>query len=238
MRIGAGRVPGEPLDLLQLHGHDAVDRHAHAGAGGFVNGDPVTGGGPSTEGAGGTGSAAGNGDGGGLFNAGTASFTGVTVTFTSNQAASGNGGAGGAAAGGVAQGSATGGDGGDGGEGASGVGGGIFNATTGTLTLEPRLGAKKGSKQAKATDLITTNQALAGSGGQGGAGGSATAGGGISPFGIHGVATPGQPGATDLFSVGVGGGIANFGTVHIDNTIITGNHASTNDNDVDGTITP
>ena len=39
--------------------------------------------------------------------------------------------------------------------------------------LEPRLGAKKGSKQAKATDVITTNKALAASGGTAGAGGSA-----------------------------------------------------------------
>ena len=138
----------------------------------------------------------------------------------------------------AAGGSATGGTGGDGGEGASGVGGGIFNATTGTLTLKPRLGAKKGSKQAKATDVITTNQALAASGGQAGAGGGATAGAGRSPFGVNGVATPGQPGVTDLFSVGVGGGIATFGTANVDNTTITGNHASTNDNDVDGTITP
>ena len=36
--------------------------------------------------------------------------------------------------------------------------------------------------------------------------------------------------------VGVGGGIATFGTALIDNTTITGNTASTNDNDVDGTI--
>jgi hypothetical protein len=165
----------------------------------------------------------------------------VTVTFTSNQAASGNGGnggAGGAATGGGAQGSAPGGDGGDGGEGARGVGGGIFNATTATLTLQPRLGAKKGSKQARANDVITANQALAGSGGQGGAGGGATAGGGISPFGINGVATSGQPGANNPFSVGVGGGLANFGTAHVDNTIITGNHASTNDPNVDGTTNP
>jgi hypothetical protein len=165
----------------------------------------------------------------------------VTVTFTSNQAASGtggNGGGGGTATGGNGGGGATGGNGGAGGEGASGVGGGIFNATTGTFTLKPRLGAKKGSKQAHATDVITTNQALAGSGGQGGAGGGATAGAGSSPFGANGAANAGQPGATDLFSAGVGGGIANFGTANIDNTLITGNNASTNDPNGDGTITP
>ncbi len=199
----------------------------------LVPADPLNGG------AGGAGSAAGNGDGGGLFNAATASFTGVTVTFTSNQAASGTGGTGGAGAaatGGLEGGGATGGDGGDGGEGASGVGGGIFNATNGTLTLKPELGAKKGSKQAHAIDVITTNNALAGSGGQAGAGGGATAGGGNSPFGVNGAANAGQPGATDLFSAGVGGGVGTFGTADFDNTTITGNHASTNDNNVDGHI--
>jgi hypothetical protein len=104
--------------------------------------------------------------------------------------------------------------------------------------LEPRLGAKKGSKQAKATDVITTNKALAASGGTAGAGGSATAGSGGAVFGSDASATPGQPGATDLFSVGIGGGVATFGITHVDDTIITGNNASTNFNDVDGTITP
>ena len=68
-------------------------------------------------------------------------------------------------------------------------------------------------------------------GGAAGIGGGATAGSG-------GTATPGQSGTTDLFSVGIGGGVATFGTAHADNTTITGNLASTNDNDVDGTITP
>ena len=60
----------------------------------------------------------------------------------------------------------------NGGAGGIGSGGGIFNATTGTLTINPRLGAKKGSKQAKATDVITTNIAASASGGQAGAGGA------------------------------------------------------------------
>ena len=119
----------------------------------------------------------------------------------------------------------------------SGVGGGIFNATTGTLTLKPRLGAKKGSSQAKATDVITTNQALAATGGHAGAGGTATGGLGRPAQGfngLNGVATPGQPGVTDLFSAGVGGGIATFGTAFVDNTTISGNQASTSDPNVDG----
>ena len=46
----------------------------------------------------------------------------------------------------------------------------------------------------------------------------------------------GQNGTVDTFTVGVGGGIATFGNTTIDNVTITGNTASTNDNDVDGTI--
>ena len=86
--------------------------------------------------------------------------------------------------------------------------------------------------------MITANQAFSASGGQAGAAGSTTAGTGGSLLGVNGTATPGSAGATDLFSVGIGGGIATFGTANIDNTTITGNHASTNDNDVDGTILP
>ncbi len=179
----------------------------------------------------------------------------MTVNFSGKQAKSGSGGLGGnggvadggtggtgnaGAAGGLGGngGNAFGGNGGDGGEGGIAEGGGIFNATTGTLVLKPRLGAKKGSKQAKATDVITGNLALSASGGLAGAGGAATAGLGRPLNGVNGTATAGQPGATDLLSVGVGGGVATFGTANADNTSITGNHASTNDNDVDGTITP
>jgi hypothetical protein len=38
-------------------------------------------------------------------------------------------------------------------------------------------------------------------------------------------------------SVGVGGGIATFGTANVDNTSIFGNQASTNDPNDDGTLT-
>ena len=47
-----------------------------------------------------------------------------------------------------------------------------------------------------------------------------------------------NPARTDLLSVGVGGRIATFGTAQAENATISDNHASTNDNDVDGTITP
>ena len=105
----------------------------------------------------------------------------------------------------------------------------------------PGWGRRRAPARRKATDVITTNQALAATGGQAGAGGSATGGLGqpsLGVNGVNGVATPGQPGVTDLFSAGVGGGIATFGTAIVDNTTITGNQASTNDNDVDGKTTP
>ena len=59
---------------------------------------------------------------------------------------------------------------------------------------------------------------------------------GGSPSGADGTVLPGQNGTGDTFTVGVGGGIATFGNTTIDNTSITGNTPSTNDNDVDGTI--
>jgi hypothetical protein len=177
----------------------------------------------------------------------------VTVNFSNNQALSGTGGVGGIgghATGGSggsgnngnvgnfggSGGNATGGTGGAGGEGGIGTGGGIFNAATGTLAIKPRLGTSTGSKQGKATDVITANLATSASGGLAGAGGGATAGFGQLP-GVNGIATLGQGGATDLFSVGIGGGVATFGTTIADNTTITGNHASTSDNDVEGIIT-
>ena len=102
-------------------------------------------------GTGGAGGAAGTGSGGGLFNAGTATLTGVTVNVTNNQANGGFGGTGGRGGfgegghggnGGVGGfgGSGFAGNGGNGGAGGSGLGGGIFNNTAATLTIQPRLG--------------------------------------------------------------------------------------------------
>ena len=119
----------------------------------------------------------------------------MTVNITSNHAngqfefeiASGTGGVGsdggdgGVGNGGIASngfyaggsgGGAVGGNGGNAGEGGVAMGGGLFNSATGTLSINPQLGAQKKSKQAKATDLISTNQAYsapAGSAGDGGA---------------------------------------------------------------------
>ena len=56
------------------------------------------------------------------------------------------------------------------------------------------------------------------------------------PHGLAGHATPGNNGSVDTFSVGIGGGIAIIGTAVIDNTTISGNHATTADPDVDGTF--
>ena len=74
-------------------------------------------------------------------------------------------------------GSATAGNGGNGTFNGVAEGGGIFVGQSGTLVLKPRLGAKKGSRESKATDLITSNAAVhAAVGAAGLAGGSVAAG--------------------------------------------------------------
>ena len=83
---------------------------------------------------------------------------------------------------------------GRGGIGGDGEGGAIDNAQMGVLTINPELGAKKGSKQSKATDLVTGNQANSGAGGSGGGAGTATAGTGGMTGGQNGTPTPGGPG--------------------------------------------
>jgi hypothetical protein len=62
----------------------------------------------------------------------------------------------------------------------------------------------------------------------------AQAGLGGSPGGLGGSVTPGAPGADGTVEGGFGGGLLLFahGAVAIDNTTITGNHATTRDNDV------
>jgi hypothetical protein len=238
---GGGGAGGQPGNAFAGNGGQSA-KDGFGGRGGSAQG-----------GTGGNGGAANEGAGGGLFNAGTASFTGVTANFSANQATGGFGGNG--AGGGIVTagrggnvnpggvdatrggpgGSAIGGDGGNGGESGIGIGGGIFVANTGTLTLKPRLGARSGSKQSSASDVITNDQANPGSAGNAGLAGSATAGVGGSPLGIAGKVTPGSNGTVDTLSVGIGGGIAIIGTAIIDNTSISGNHAPI-DPDVDGTF--
>ena len=145
-------------------------------------------------------------------------------------------GSGGNGATGGTGGMATGGTGGDAGFSSFGVGGGIYNGNNTTLVINPRLHARKGSSQAKATNVITSNQAVAAAGGAPGAGGSATAGTGGSPNGANGSATHGATGAAHPLSIGAGGGIFTIETAMIDFTMITGNFASSLDSDVDGTI--
>ena len=175
-------------------------------------------------------------------------LTGITVDFVANQASGGAGGHGGAGSegfggnggnggGGKVGGdgfTGTGGNGGNGGTGGRGVGGGIWSAASSTLTIDPRLGAKKGSKQSKARDTITLNLANFGVGGAGGAAGNGGGGKGGLPGGTAGLAFPGKPGAPAVGGSGIGGGLyqSTSSAVTIANTDITGNTASNRDNDV------
>jgi len=215
------------------------------------NKQPAGGQGGSAVGAtGGLGGTGGFGSGGGFYDDGTASFTGVTANFTSNQAAggtagvggsggsvqAGNGGIGAGAAGG-AGGNAVGGNGANSGPSGVGIGGGITVDASGTLVLKPRLGAKAGSSQAGETDLIQSNSATAGGIGSLGLAGSATpgAGGAGSPTGAGGTVTAGENGAIDITEQSEGGGIAIFGTATGDNTTVTNNSAITSPN-IDGKL--
>ena len=111
-------------------------------------------------------------------------------------------------------------------------------AHNGILVIAPRQGAKRGSRQFKAVDSITSNLSNSGQNGLGGSAGSASGGLGASG-GRSGTAAAGQPGATNVMpGLGLGGGLDLFigGNVTLSNTNVTGNHASTGDNDVSGTF--
>jgi hypothetical protein len=116
------------------------------------------------------------------------------------------------------------------------LGGGIFNATGAKLTLDPRLGARKGSRQSKAVDNVTANQANRGLGGPGGQGGDGFGGSGGRLNGAAGAGLAGPAGPAGLAGAGVGGGVVRDTSliVTINNTNITGNTASTTGNDVGG----
>ena len=237
-------------------GDGGVAGNGFGGAGGDSSGTGSKGGdgGFGVSGGGGNGGAAGSCDGGGLANAGSVSFVGITVNFAANQANGGSGGSGGANGrgdGGDGGDASTGGNGGDGGElalaakggdggsGAASFGGGIENLPSGNLTIKPQAGARKGSRQSMATNLITANQANAGLGGSGGAAGSAQPGAGGIPNGTVGQIFVKGAGAAGLSSTGIGGGLdlLTGGTVSIDNTTINDNTATTSNNDVVGTFT-
>lgn len=174
-------------------------------------------------------------------------LVGVTVNFLSNNQARGGfggfgglagdatGGAGGNGTHGGEGGTAVGGASGNGGIGGFGVGGGLSHRD-GTLVINPRKGAKSGSTQAKATDLINGNVAQGVLGGFGGATGKVVAGLGGSPNGPKGHVILKFAGSAGTLGSGIGGGVAILAPATIDNTSITGNHASTADNDVNGTF--
>ena len=235
------------------HGGAGGDATAGSGGNGGTPGAFGTGGnaGSATSGSGGSGGAGGLGSGGGFYDDGTASLTGITVNFTNNAAVGGSGGNGftagnafggsggnGEAGKGGNGGDASGGNGGNAGVAGVGSGGGITVDTAGSLVLKPRLGARKGSKQANATDIITLNSAIPGQDGiAGSAPGSVTPGarGPGNPPGAAGALTPGQFGALPGPRRSVGGGIAIFGKATADNTSVTGNNAILFPN-IDGTL--
>jgi hypothetical protein len=190
------------------------------------------------------GSTGGGGTGGALANEGTASLTGVTVNFSGNFAeagAGGIGGAGGFGGGGTGGNGQLGGNGGDGlggsdangGNGGNGLGGAILNGATGTLTIDPRQGARKGSRQSKATNTITSNQAVQGAAGAKGEGSLGQSGDGGTPNGARGSSSAGMPGVDGSPGRGLGGGVllVEGGNATIKNTTISGNMASTAGND-------
>ncbi len=196
---------------------------------------------------GGSAGAGGSGFGGGVYTQGLISMAGVTANFTKNEVRAGNGGDGGKAreanggAGGVGKtggkgGDATGGDGGDGGESGTSIGGGIMVDHSGALILNPRIGAKRGSKQAKGVDLITGNLARAAGGGEGGEAGTTVAGAGGVQNGKAGTATPGGDGSFRTLSLAIGGGVGVAGMATLVNANITGNQADSSDNDVANNI--
>ena len=101
--------------------------------------------------------------------------------------------------------------------------------------MTPQLGARKKSKQAKTTDLISSNKAESAPDATAGDGGGATGGNGTSFNGLDVVASSGAVGtASNCLSAGIGGGAAFVAgrSAVPDNTTISGNRASRSDNDV------
>jgi hypothetical protein len=214
-----------------------------SGVGGYAQGGNASGGGVS-----------GDGQGAGIFNAGSATFNGVTLNITANRAAGGIGsypgtggkafgGNGGAGPLGAAGGNATGGNSGSNAHSAAGnaFGGGLFNSGGAMLVISPRRGAAKDSAQSGATDSISQNQSIVYRGGNALFGGTAVGGAASPPNTTTGTATPGQTSTgTPVAPSGMGGGLYldPGGTAFLSNAVIQGNQASTSDNDVDGTFMP
>jgi hypothetical protein len=145
-------------------------------------------------------------------NAAGGSFTSTAaITVSANQANGGTGDVGGNGGDG-----AGGSPGGDGGFGGSGFGDAIFDASAAALTISPRLGAKKGSQQSRATNNITANQAVGGRAGAGGTGGEGESGEGGTPNGLAGGAGTGQSGVSGVSGTGTGGGLARLSDSNFD----------------------
>ncbi len=224
----------------------------HGGDGGDVSGAGSVGGlGNSGNGStGGTGGAAGSCDGGGLTNAGTVSFTGVTVNFTANEVAGKTeetavtAAADSAAMAAAEPRAAT-----------AATAPPATAATAATAAAVPAAASPTCRRQAHHRAQVGREEGLQAvesherhHGQPGRSRGrelpvapreSAMAGAGGSPNGAAGLANPGNAGATALSGTGIGGGLdlLTGGTVSIDNTTITGNTAATSNNDVIGTFT-
>jgi hypothetical protein len=135
-------------------------------------------------------------------------------------------------------GNATAGNGGNGTFNGVASGGGIYVDQSGNLLLQPRHGAKKGSRQSKATDLITSNSAVheaVGTAGSPSANVAAGTGTGGSTPGKNGTDNFGHPGGVVPLISSAGGGITIVGKATADNTSVTGNTADVFPN-IDGTL--
>jgi hypothetical protein len=168
------------------------------------------------------------------------------VTFLANQALGGGGqggeafaGRGGDAKTGGPGADGFGGPGGHGPSGGDGSGGGAFNGAGATLVIAPRRGAKKNSKQAKATGSLSANETIGGDGGSGGPLGLGHGGPGGMPGGSAGEGFPWTAGHLGSPGNGTGGGLYldPAGSATIQDTTIADNHTSTSNNDVAGTFT-
>ncbi len=187
--------------------------------------------------------------GGGFYNAGNMSFTAITLNVNSNEAIDGGNGAGGNGGNAVGGVGGDGGIGGDGGNAASGDGGnagndgdarggGGFNASTGTLLIDPRQGALAGSAQSKATSLVRSNKVSFGVPKPGGIAGTAFPGAGGALGGQFGNFRNGVPGMLGLFGQDRGGGLylTAGGKVTLRNINVSMNQAFTGDPDIFGTF--
>ena len=150
--------------------------------------------------------------GGGIYNAKGANLTLSGAVLSSNMALGGRGGTSGSAS-----------------------GAGIWIGNTATMTIAPRMGAKKGPKQFRSIDTITANRANRGAGGAGGSVAGVTIGQRGAPNGSPGRDFfAGMAGVAGVSGDGTGSGLVRIpGSVAtIANTKITGNNTSNSGNDI------